>query len=225
MDNKIKQKIIAIDGPAGSGKSTVAGELARRLGFLHLNTGAMYRALTLKALRKHISVNDRQAIAGLLADTTISFDKLPDSTQKVLLDGEDVTFEIRDAEVARNVSVVSLYPEVREFMVGLQRQIARDNRVVSEGRDTTTVVFPDAEHKFYLYADEKVRAERCLRDYKMRGIEMTLEQMVEDLKRRDSIDSTREISPLKIDRNAIIIDTSDMTPDEVVDEILNRIEY
>ena len=223
MDNQIKQNIIAIDGPAGSGKSTVAVELARRLGYLHLNTGAMYRALTLKALNNNLAADNQQSIAGLLHDTTISFERCADSTQKVLLDDKDVTFEIRNAEVARNVSVVSLYPEVRDFMVRLQREIARGNKVVSEGRDTTTVVFPDAEHKFYLDADVKIRAKRCLKDFEARGVEMSLDQMIEDLQRRDRIDSTREISPLKISPDATIIDTSNLTADQVVEKLMKHI--
>ena len=219
----MKQNIIAIDGPAGSGKSTVAVELARRLDYLHLNTGAMYRALTLKALNNNLAADDRQNIVELLPDTIISFDKCADPPQKVLLDGKDVTFEIRSAEVSRNVSVVSLYPEVRDFMVALQRDIARGNKVVSEGRDTTTVVFPDAEHKFYLDADVEVRARRCLKDFEARGVEMSLHQMIEDLQRRDRIDSTREISPLIISPDAIIIDTSDKTVDQVIDQIQKHI--
>jgi CMP/dCMP kinase len=220
MDNQITQNIIAIDGPAGSGKSTVAVQLAHKLGYLHLNTGAMYRALTLKALKNNIAVDDQQKIARLLTDTTISFNKSADSTPKVLLDGEDVTFEIRNAEVARNVSAVSSYPEVRDFMVNLQRQIAHGNKIVTEGRDTTTVVFPDAEHKFYLDADVTVRAQRCLKDFQARGVEMTLEQMVQDLQRRDRIDSTRKIAPLKKSPLATILDTSDLTPEQVVEAIL-----
>ena len=224
MDTKINaQKIIAIDGPAGSGKSTVAHMLALRLGFLYLNTGAMYRALTLKVLNSKICLEDIPAINRLLPGTAVSFKIDADGTSRILLDHEDVTSQTRGSEVTRNVSAVSAIPEVRQFMVRQQRHIACGNRIVVEGRDITTVVFPDAEFKFYIDADIDTRARRCVKDWRSRGIDITLEQMKTDLIRRDHIDSTREVAPLKKSTDALVIDTTNLTPDQVIDPILSHI--
>ena len=224
MADKVeKPKIIAIDGPAGSGKSTAAVGLARRLGFLYINTGAMDRALTLKMIREGIDVADQEGIIALLPKTTISFRKNPAKNEEVLLDGEDVTSEIRSSEVTRNVSAVSAIPAVREYMVEQQRRLARGNNVVIEGRDIATVVFPDAEHKFFIDADIDTRAARCRNDYRKRGIDITLDEVKQDLCRRDHIDSTRKIAPLIKTADAIVVDTSSMTPEQVVDKIVRKI--
>lgn len=213
-------EIIAIDGPAASGKTTVASELARRLGFLYINTGAMYRAVALKALRKRISPEDPQRVERLLDRTEVGFHRRGDGSTAVMLDGDDVSEEIKRQEVARAASVLARFAPVRRHLVAEQRKIAAQGGTVAEGRDTTTVVFPDANYKFFIDASLDARAGRRHRELLGQGIHIPFEQVREELQRRDLADQTREISPLKKDPDAVLIDSTDMTPEEVVDRIL-----
>jgi len=216
--------VIAIDGPAGSGKSTVAIELARRLGRLHVNTGAMYRAFTIKVLRAKLAPDAREAIVRLLDKTTVELRPNANGGAAVLLDGQDVTGEVGAPEVDRLVSPVSLMPEVRTFMVRQQQRLAREYDVVAEGRDVTTVVYPEAEYKFYLDATEAERARRKLKEFHARGEPITLDQVQRDLAERDHRDSTRALSPLTRAEDAIVIDTTNMTPEQVVAHIMSIVE-
>lgn len=216
---KRSNQIIAIDGPAASGKTTVASMLARRLGFLYVNTGAMYRAFALKVLRAGVAHDDWPTIERLLAAARISLDGRPDGSTIVTLDGEDVSEETKSQEVAKTASIISQLPAVRRYMVSQQRKIARRGGTVAEGRDTTTVVFRNARHKFYIDASLYVRALRRHRELRARGVCVPLYQLMKDLRKRDLADRTRKISPLRKDRDAILIDTTNLTPEQVVEQI------
>ncbi|MCM8786477.1 MAG: (d)CMP kinase [Candidatus Omnitrophica bacterium] len=212
--------IIAIDGPAGSGKTTVAKLLSKTLGFLYLDTGAMYRTLTLKALWESCNLDDVKALVDLAKNLSLKFSK-----ENVYLDGEDVTFQIRTPMVDKNISKVVSYPEVRNVMVELQRLIIKGKNYVVEGRDITTVVCPDAEFKFYLDADLEVRAKRRTRDFIEKNIKVDLKEVLEDLKRRDEADKNREVGALKISKDAIYIDTTNLSIDEVIKTMLKYIKF
>lgn len=213
-----KGLIIAIDGPAGSGKSTTAKLLARRLGYLYLDTGAMYRALTLKVIRAGIDAADQSAVVRLAEKTAIHFNSI-NGDMRVFLDGEDVSDEIRKLEVTALASSVSEVPRVREVLVGIQREIGRAGGVVLEGRDIGTVVFPDADLKVYLQADLHIRAIRRQRELTSGGFEVTLEDVKEELVRRDMHDSSRAHSPLQRASDAVITDTTNLMIEEQVDVI------
>jgi cytidylate kinase len=215
--------VIAIDGPAASGKSSVAVELARRLGRLHVNTGAMYRAFTVKVLRAGLPLDKRDEIIRLLEETTVAL-RPDDGDVRVLLDGEDVTPEVGTPEVSRLVSPLSLMPEVRALMVREQRRLAREYDLVAEGRDVTTVVYPGARYKFYLDASLDERARRRLEEFAARGEDVTLEAVKAELAERDHRDATRALSPLKQAEDAIVVDTTHMTADEVIEHLLRVIE-
>jgi len=213
------RRIIAIDGPAGSGKSTTAKLVAEKLKFLYLDTGAMYRAITLRALEKGIDVRSEQRLKRLAQGSKIKF-KHENSQTKVLLDGEDVTLKIRGPEIDRKVSFVSKHKNLREALVKLQKEIGKENDLVAEGRDTTTVVFPQALVKIYMDCDLKKRAKRRLMEFKQRGICSTLEEQVKELERRDKIDSKRKTSPLLKDKDAFLIDTTNLTIDQQVQKVI-----
>ncbi len=213
------RRIIAIDGPAGSGKSTTAKLVAEKLKFLYLDTGAMYRAITLRALEKGIDVRSEQRLKRLAQDSKIEF-KHENSQTKILLDGEDVTLKIRGPEIDRKVSFVSKHKKLREALVELQKEIGKENNLVAEGRDTTTVVFPQALVKIYMDCDLKKRAKRRLMEFKQRGICSTSEEQVKELERRDKIDSKRKTSPLLKDKDAFLIDTTNLTIDQQVQKVL-----
>ncbi len=211
--------IIAIDGPAGAGKSTIAKSVARKLKFLYIDTGAMYRALTLKALEQEVSPDDLPAITKLAAGTSINLTNNPDGSLKVLLDETDVSKEIRHPRITRFVSDIAKIKEVRQQMLVVQRRLGRAADSVLDGRDIGTVVFPDADKKFYLDADFKERVERRFKELRETCQEISLEDVSEDLANRDKIDSTREFAPLKKAADAIYIDTTDMSIDQVVDKV------
>ena len=215
--------IIAIDGPAGSGKSTVSKTVAKRLGILYVDTGAMYRALTLKAIRKGYGFEDEKALVKLAAETEINL-KASGDTLKVFLDGEDVGGQIRTAELTNVVRYIARVPGVRARMVELQRGVCAESDAVLEGRDIGTIVFPNAEFKFYLDADPKERANRRLKDLVATGHKMTLEEVEKNVKIRDKGDMTREAGPLKRAEDAIIIDTTRLTADEVAEKVLKTID-
>ncbi len=216
--------VITIDGPAASGKSTIGLMLAERLGYLCLDTGSMYRALTLAALRRAIRPDDEAAIVRLAHDCEL--DILPLSGEAdgrhytVLLDGEDVTWDLRLPAVDAAVSQVSTYPAVRAEMVRRQREVGRRGRVIMIGRDIGTVVIPDAPLKLYINASPQERARRRLRDRLARGHSDDYETILADVLRRDHLDSSRQHSPLRPAADAKIIDTTDRTAAEVVDEII-----
>jgi cytidylate kinase len=211
--------IITIDGPAGSGKSTVSQQLAKRLGLQCLDTGAMYRSLTLLAIRESIDPQDGRALVGALNAHTIGFDWSADPPH-VLLDGQIVEDEIRGPEVAQLVSVVSTVGQVREAMVTAQRQIALSHRrLISEGRDQGSVVFPDAQVRFFLSADPSTRARRRVEQLKRKGKPADLVTIEAEIMSRDSIDSSRAIGPLRCPHGAIEVDTSNLSLESVVDQL------
>ncbi len=212
---------IAIDGPAGSGKSTVARLVAERLGYLYLDTGAMYRAMTLKAMRKSIPLDDEEAIGELLASTQIQL--LSGKTTRVLLDGEDVSEEIRLPEVNRGVSAVAALGKVRHGLVALQRQLASTD-VVMDGRDIGTVVLPRAQVKVFLVASIGERARRRALELGERGIEVSQKQAEQELALRDQLDEGREVGPLVKAPDAYILDTTELSIEQVVERILSLCE-
>jgi cytidylate kinase len=215
--------IVAIDGPAAAGKSTSAKKVARELGFTHLNTGAMYRCVTLSVLRDQITLDNENALSQLLNELDIRLEKLDDELV-VYLNGEDVSDEIRKAEVTSYVSTVSALSQVRDALVRIQRNIAKNQNCVVEGRDIGTIVFPDAEFKFFLIADDFVRARRRQLDLIAIGEEKSIAVLVEEIRQRDFLDSERSNSPLRKADDAIEIDTSKMTFDEQVAFMVNRVK-
>ena len=210
---------IAIDGPAGAGKSSIAKEAARRLGFVYVDTGALYRAIGLSAIRSGIDVHDRAAVIGLLAGIDVDLAYV-NGEQKVLLCGEDVSGEIRTEAVSMAASAVSALPEVREFLLELQRDLARRNDVVMDGRDIGTVVLPDAGCKIFLTATAEERAMRRYKELKAKGIDAVYEAVLEDLKKRDYDDSHRDIAPLKLADDGIEVDTTEIDLDEAVNRVV-----
>lgn len=212
------KRIIAIDGPAASGKSTTAKLVAQRLGFLYLDTGAMYRAVALKALENKVDVNDEKELERLTKNSTITFED-KHGVNRIWLDGKDVTERIRDPQVDRNVSYVSIHKKVRKLLVEMQKKMGEENDLVAEGRDTTTVVFPHA-FKVYLDADIKERAKRRLLELEQKGIKSTLEEQIEEIARRDKLDSEREASPLMRDKDAVVVDTTNLTIEQQVDRVI-----
>jgi CMP/dCMP kinase len=207
--------VIAIDGPAASGKSTTARLVAQRLGYLHVDTGAMYRAATLKVLRAGIGLDEAEKIAALIEASHVQL-RDAEGGLRVLLDGEDVTDEVRTPEVTRAVSSVSSIRRVREVMVREQRMMGREGGIVLEGRDIGSVVFPDADLKFFLVAGINARAERRRKELEGQGVTADLHALREEIRERDRIDSTRAESPLVKPSGAVELDTSDMTIEEQV---------
>jgi cytidylate kinase len=201
--------IIAIDGPVGSGKSTVARGVAELLGYTYLDSGAMYRALALKAIRRAISLGDAVALEGLARETQIDLERGADG-QKVLLDAEDVTQAIRTAEVSQAASRVALIPGVRQILVDEQRRAGSRGAVVMEGRDIGTVVFPHAELKIFLDASVEMRAERRWREHQQKGDGFTLAQVVDEVHERDLRDRSRLASPLVRASDAVLVDNTAM---------------
>jgi cytidylate kinase len=201
--------IIAIDGPVGSGKSTVARGVAELLGYTYLDSGAMYRALALKAIRRGVSLGDAAALENLARETHIDLERGADG-QKVLLDGEDVTLAIRTAEVSQSASRVALIPGVRQLLVDEQRRAGSRGAVVMEGRDIGTVVFPHAELKIFLDASVEMRAERRWREHQQKGDGFTLAQVVDEVHERDLRDRSRVASPLIRATDAVLVDNTAM---------------
>ena len=214
---------IAIDGPAGAGKSTVAKRIAEEFGYLYVDTGAMYRAMALFFLQKGIDGRDEAAIEAACREVSVSLE-YRDGAQQVLLNGENVTGRIRTEEVSRMASVTSVYRAVREKLVQQQRELARRRDVVMDGRDIGTAVLPDATLKVYLTASSRVRALRRFKELKERGEEVNLEAIEEEIIRRDERDMNRALSPLKRADDAVLLDSSEMTLEEVLREIEELVE-
>ena len=214
---------IAIDGPAGAGKSTIAKMAAKKLDFIYVDTGAMYRAMALYFLRREIDAKDEKKIAEACEHINVTI-AYQEGEQQVLLNGENVNAFIRTEEVSMMTSNTSKYPAVREKLLYLQRELAAANNVIMDGRDIGTCVLPDAELKIYLTASASERAKRRYLEQKERGVESDLAQIERDIIARDEQDMNREISPLKQAEDAIYLDTSDMTIEEVVTKIVSLVQ-
>lgn len=217
--------MITIDGPAGAGKSTVAREIARRLGIFFLDTGAMYRALTLKVLRQGVDLEDEDQLVEAVRETKIDFGRYPDGKVKVLLDAQDVTEEIRTMEVTNKIFYIARAPRVRAIVVKWQRDIGSKRSVVAEGRDVGTVVFPKATHKFYLDADPEERSRRRIKELREKGQAVDAGNLKKELEERDHKDLTRRVGPLKRAEDAVVIDSTHLCADEVVEAMLGYIQW
>jgi len=218
----LKKIIITIDGPAASGKSTTAKLTASRLGYLHIDTGAMYRAMAVKVLHQKISPTDTRAIAELAQHTSVRLIKKENQNVSIELDGKEVTDEIRLPEVSKIVSPVSTVPEVRTLMVNEQQAMGHEGGIVLEGRDIGTVVFPKAELKIFMLADTQERAKRRKKDLAEVNISVPLETLENEIIERDRIDSNRSLSPLRKADDAIELDTTSLTIEQQVDFIVSK---
>ncbi len=217
--------IVAIDGPAGSGKSTTAKMVGSKMNFLYIDTGAMYRAVALKAKLSGVDYEDREGVISLLPETDVeqTINKSTGDT-RTFLDGNDVSDQIRTPEISKGVTGVCVISDVREKLVRLQREMGRKGNVILDGRDIGTVVFPDADLKFFMVADVNIRAERRLLELKEKGIISSFEEVKADIERRDASDSSRANSPLKPADDSILIDTSRMTVDQQAEFIISCIK-
>jgi cytidylate kinase len=210
---------IAIDGPAGAGKSTVAKKLAKLLNYTYIDTGAMYRAITYKAIQEKVNLIEENKIADIAQSADIILEG-----EKIFLDGKDISEEIRKPGVSEKVSLVSKIPKVREILVQKQRKIAEGKNVVMDGRDIGTVVLPDAQFKFFLTASLEERAKRRYRELKTKNVNVSYYEVLKEIENRDTIDSQRDTSPLKIAEDSIVIDTTYLSEEEVVEKLYNIIK-
>ena len=213
---------VAIDGPAGAGKSTIAKAAAKELGFIYVDTGALYRAVAYNAVKNGV-IDDEQGIISMLDDAKVEL-KYVEGVQSVYLNGEDVSGFIRTPEISMGASKVSAIPQVREFLLNLQREIAKTNNVIMDGRDIATVVLPDAEVKIFLFASPECRAERRYKELVEKGENVSFDDVLKDVNQRDYQDSHREIAPLKPSEESIMADTSELTLQESIDLIVNTIK-
>lgn len=209
---------IAIDGPAGAGKSSAARAAAKQLGFIYIDTGALYRAIGVAVMKKGLDTADKDAVISVLPSTKISLEFV-DGEQRVILNGEDVSKEIRYPEASMAASRVSAVPEVRAFLLDLQKNFAKNNNCIMDGRDIGTVVLPDAQLKIFLSASAEVRAERRYKELIEKGTPEDYDKLLAEINQRDYNDSHREIAPLKAADDAVVIDSSHMTLSEVTDKI------
>lgn len=213
---------VAIDGPAGAGKSTIAKAAAKELGFIYVDTGALYRAIAYNAVTKGV-IDDTQKIIDMLIDTNVEL-KYVDGVQAVYLNGDDVSAYIRTPEISMGASKVSAIPQVREFLLNLQRDIAQKNNVIMDGRDIATVVLPNADVKIFLFASPECRAQRRYKELMEKGEDVTLEDVLADVNQRDYQDSHRDIAPLKPSEDSVMADTSKLTLEESIQLIINIIK-
>ena len=213
---------VAIDGPAGAGKSTIAKAAAKELGFIYVDTGALYRAVAYNAVKNGV-IDDEQGIISMLDDTKVEL-KYVEGVQSVYLNGEDVSGFIRTPDISMGASKVSAIPQVRAFLLNLQREIAKTNNVIMDGRDIATVVLPDAEVKIFLFASPECRAERRYKELVEKGENVNFDDVLKDVNQRDYQDSHREIAPLKPSEESIMADTSELTLQESIDLIVNTIK-
>jgi len=214
------KNVIAIDGPGGAGKSTIAKLLAKKLNYLHLDTGAMYRAVTLAAINENIDFDDKEKLIKLAKKISITFNK----NGEIILNDKNVSQEIRSSEVNAHVSKIAAVKGVRKVLVEKQQNLAQKNRVVMDGRDITTVVLPGAEHKFFLTASLAERAKRRYQEMRSKNNDADLEEIKKSIARRDKLDSEREHSPLKKAEDAVLIDTTELSIDEVLKKMISLIE-
>lgn len=214
---------IAIDGPAGAGKSSVAKAVAKKLGFIYVDTGALYRSIGVNALRNGIATDDAEAVTSLLPSTNVEL-KYIDGVQRVFLNSEDVSEAIRMPEASMAASNVSAIPAVRAFLLDLQRDMAKNNNVIMDGRDIGTVILPDAQYKFFLTASAEVRADRRFKELKEKGIDVDYNALLEEIIQRDYNDSHRATAPLKQADDAILIDSSNMSLEESIDAIVSKVK-
>lgn len=215
--------IVGIDGPAGSGKGTVTKQIANKLGLVNIDTGSTYRCVALEVLNRNISLEDKEKIIEVAKDIKIDIESTP-SGDIVYLNGKDVTKEIRSKEVTKIVSPVSSIKEVRYVMVDLQRKLAEGKNIIMEGRDICTYVFPNADVKIYLDASIEERAKRRYKENQEKNIDMTYEEVYENIRKRDENDKAKEIGALKLAEDSIIVDTTNLTIDEVVEKIIEIIK-
>ena len=213
-------KIIAIDGPAGSGKGTITKIIAEKLNYVYIDSGATYRCVALASLRNNLNIDDKEKIINLTKSLNIQFTR----DGKTILNGEDVSSLIRSKEVSEIVSPISSIIEVREILVDLQRKMANNDNVIMEGRDITTVVFPNADYKFYLDASIEERAKRRFKQNEEMGIHIPLEELKESIRKRDENDMNKPVGALKRTLDQIYIDSTKMTIEEVVDTIVNKVQ-
>ncbi len=213
---------VAIDGPAGAGKSTIAKKCAKELGFIYVDTGALYRAIGVNALRQNVDTRDSENVEKTLDGVRIQL-RFIDGEQRVFLGDEDVSEAIRTPEASMAASNVSAIPSVRSFLFDLQRNIAKENDCIMDGRDIGTVVLPDARFKIFMTATAEIRAQRRYDELIAKGIEANYRDVLDDIIKRDYQDSHREIAPLKQADDAVVIDTTQMTPDEVAETIIEMI--
>ena len=215
--------VVAIDGPAGTGKGTIAKLIAQELNLVNIDTGAMYRSITLEALRQGInSIEEKEKLIEIAKNIKIEMTN-NNGEQEIFLNGENVSKEIRSTEVSGFVSQVSSIPEIRELMVNLQRKMSEGKNVIMEGRDITTVVFPNANVKIYLDADVEERAKRRYKENKEKGMQTTFKETLEAMKKRDYNDMHKPVGALKIAEDAIVVDTTNMTIEEVKEKVNNII--
>lgn len=215
----MKKIIVAIDGPSGAGKSTVAKSLARRLGYMYIDTGAMYRAVALRAKRDNVDINDSAALNSLCDSVKLEF--VPDNGGlRTILNGEDVSEAIRTPEMSMAASDISARKEVRQALLVLQRRMGENGGVVLEGRDVGTVIFPNAEAKFFLDASLEERGKRRYKELAAKGMNVTLDQTIEEVRKRDLNDSSRDIAPLKKADDAVLVDSTGLSVEEVVERMI-----
>ena len=220
----MEYKSVAIDGPAGAGKSTLARRVAEKLGFLYVDTGAIYRTVALKALRAGVDLEDASQVIPLLDGLNIRMGYGQDGEQKMCLDGEDVTQAIREHPVSAAASKVSAIPQVRDFLLEFQRKQAREHHVIMDGRDIGTVVLPQADVKIFLTASPELRARRRLRELEQRGQKATLEEILRDILQRDEQDRTRPVAPLRQAEDAVCLDTTQMDLEQSLQALLSIIK-